>query len=1088
MTWSLVGSLGTATQGSSGASITPGFGQTTTAGNLLVCWVTGISTTAADDTIPAAPSGWSTAVSQAAAGRCQAVIFYKVAVGSDSAPVIAAQTGELLAGQCGEFNWSVAGLVGTPDKVGGNSGTTTSPIVATASGADTQSGDLVLAAGGVEYSTAATKTLTHTLNNGATATAAGNNNGTSTREHYAFAYGITTGNSGADTSSLALTTTNAADSVVVVASFQAIVTSVNVSDSTITGEGFGVVGPILYEPINTAESVSVAITGGSTGLSVNVSDSTTTAESVAPLLVSFINASDSTTTGESVTVNLVAAGTLSVNVSDSTTTSSTGNAELEISFVNVSDSTTTAESVPEPNLPGFTYSVNVTDSTTTSNTPTVNPPSSDKAVSVSDSTTTSEFFVVAFDPPIIFTLEVDVSDSTTTTSTSDTVAIPVIVNATDSVTTGEILSENLTISVNVTDSVTTASTSVGVSIVSSGVLSVNVSDSTTTAESVDAAEGEPATAILQFTQVASDNFNRANGTLAGSNDWLAISTGSMTISSNEAVGAASSQLGDYRTSETYNSNQYSQFQVGSVALGVGDYLAATVRNQDNANNYLLLYFQEFSNQYTLQLYKKVSGSYTNLCVNALPGALPQGTTVTLVAEGNVLSSKVNNNDPTYAINQVAAIDSTFTGGVPGIESFGTATMDNWQGGDAATVAVGPALASDNFNRSDGTLSAGNANWALMNYPFSPATVELNIVSDQIDTEDPPVTAHAGDVRVDAIYNSDQWSAVDNGTGAMNSTGFDGVTIRNQGSGGTLGNSGYLGVNFENKLYGIYRLDNGASTLLAAADYPSNDPAGAAYNLVAQGSRVSLRVNGAEILAVDDGTYTGGQPGLMGFAAATMDNWSGGDTVDTDLNVTVSDSTTTGDSDTAQLSIGVNVSDSTATANTPTVQLVAAGTLTINVSDGVTTTNTPTVAPLVLPGVSVTDATTTNSTSVGVQIIAAGTLTVNVSDSISTTNTPSVAPLALPGVHPTESVTTGQSVAAQIVNPGAPPTICYPTSATLTSNSTTAALVTYTSSVAMGYESSVDIEDYDSSVSIGTCLPGHESMALRRARRRRRLHG
>lgn len=351
MTWSLVGSAGTAVQGASAAAITPTFGQTTTAGNLLVLMVAGISTTTGDDALPAAPSGWFIAKQIAAAGNCDCSLFFKTAAGSDGNPTVAGLTGQLLAGQLAEFHWSVAGLVPVPDQTSSAVGVAGATLTATNGTADAQAGDLVIVVGGVEYGTAATKTNTHAINNGATTNLIGNNNATSSREHYTFSWGITTGNSGATSDVFTIVTTTAAHEALVLASFQAVPATVAVSDSTSTSESLGFPnGPILFEPINTSENVVVALQGGAATLSVDVSDSTSTAENVAGLVT----------------------GT-------------------------------------PPNL---TLSVN--SSTSTSENVQVNPPNSSPQVSVNDSASTSEWVVIAFDPPIIFTLEVDVEDSMST--------------------------------------------------------------------------------------------------------------------------------------------------------------------------------------------------------------------------------------------------------------------------------------------------------------------------------------------------------------------------------------------------------------------------------------------------------------------------------------------------------------------------------------------------------------------------------------------------------------------------------------------------------------------------------------------------
>ena len=58
MAIALVGTIGAVPPGASGASVTPAFGQTTTAGNLLVAWVDA-NVNSGSASFPTAPSGWT---------------------------------------------------------------------------------------------------------------------------------------------------------------------------------------------------------------------------------------------------------------------------------------------------------------------------------------------------------------------------------------------------------------------------------------------------------------------------------------------------------------------------------------------------------------------------------------------------------------------------------------------------------------------------------------------------------------------------------------------------------------------------------------------------------------------------------------------------------------------------------------------------------------------------------------------------------------------------------------------------------------------------------------------------------------------
>ena len=71
---------------------------------------------------------------------------------------------------------------------------------------------------------------------------------------------------------------------------------------------------------------------------------------------------------------------------------------------------------------------------------------------------------------------------------------------------------------------------------------------------------------------ASDNFNRANGSL-GSN-WTATSDGALTISSQVAAGTSSGVSGDTWNAASFGSDQFSQIEVTSTQPSGGQWIAA----------------------------------------------------------------------------------------------------------------------------------------------------------------------------------------------------------------------------------------------------------------------------------------------------------------------------------------------------------------------------------------------------------------------------------------------------------------------------------------------------------------------------------
>ncbi len=154
----------------------------------------------------AAPSlntgpGWLQAVVQTDSSTLWVAVWYKPnCVAGETAPVFVAGNVMLA-----EFS---GGATASPiDQTGTNHGTTT-PVVVTAGGTDAASGELIIASSGSTFSKAGTTTTANSFNNGATATNLSNEDATSLMSHYRFSYGITTGNSGADTNSFSDTSMN----------------------------------------------------------------------------------------------------------------------------------------------------------------------------------------------------------------------------------------------------------------------------------------------------------------------------------------------------------------------------------------------------------------------------------------------------------------------------------------------------------------------------------------------------------------------------------------------------------------------------------------------------------------------------------------------------------------------------------------------------------------------------------------------------------------------------------------------------------------------------------------------------------------
>ena len=127
---------------------------------------------------------------------------------------------------------------------------------------------------------------------------------------------------------------------------------------------------------------------------------------------------------------------------------------------------------------------------------------------------------------------------------------------------------------------------------------------------------------------ASDDFNRANGALGAG--WVAVSDGGLSISS-QAVLGLSAHAGDIRTAESYTSDQWSQIEVTSTQLSGGQWIGPAVRMQSSGQKmYVGIYFWNNGSQ-QLRVYKRISGTWTQLGSSYNSGPLSAGTQLKLTA-------------------------------------------------------------------------------------------------------------------------------------------------------------------------------------------------------------------------------------------------------------------------------------------------------------------------------------------------------------------------------------------------------------------------------------------------------------------------
>ena len=183
-----------------------------------------------------------------------------------------------------------------------------------------------------------------------------------------------------------------------------------------------------------------------------------------------------------------------------------------------------------------------------------------------------------------------------------------------------------------------------------------------------------------FAATASDDFNRADGNLGP--DWTSISDGALAISNQQVVGTIPSGLsGDIRTAESYGSDQYSQIEITSTPVSGGDWVGPAVRAQNGGQDtYLGLYWWNGGNP-VMELFKRISGNWTQLGNAYSSGPLPAGTQLQLSVTGSDLTFSEN------GVVRITATDASLTGGAPAIMAYGTPTADNWSGGDQPSAAT-----------------------------------------------------------------------------------------------------------------------------------------------------------------------------------------------------------------------------------------------------------------------------------------------------------------------------------------------------------------------------------------------------------------
>jgi hypothetical protein len=177
---------------SSTTSATPAFGQATASGNLLLAWISNASV----DAITSTATGWASLGGGSLAGIGVDIWFKANSGASESNPTFSTASGVAISAVVAEF--SGGDPFAPQDRTGGSGIISASPAVVSNDIGDVATGELFVTCIGWALSKAATVTTADTYNNGATATSVGNNDATSSAQHFRMSWGITTSNSVAD--------------------------------------------------------------------------------------------------------------------------------------------------------------------------------------------------------------------------------------------------------------------------------------------------------------------------------------------------------------------------------------------------------------------------------------------------------------------------------------------------------------------------------------------------------------------------------------------------------------------------------------------------------------------------------------------------------------------------------------------------------------------------------------------------------------------------------------------------------------------------------------------------------------------------
>jgi len=406
----------------------------------------------------------------------------------------------------------------------------------------------------------------------------------------------------------------------------------------------------------------------------------------------------------------------------------------------------------------------------------------------------------------------------------------------------------------------------------------------TTNVSVYATYGSTVTAYLSvvptvMSQLASDNFNRADAALLGTK-WTPLSgTGAnvgLRVVSGQIEDAIATSIGKemYYGGLNWTPDQYSQVQI--VAANGGGNEGPAVRMTSNDTHYACVVYSLGVGSASVAILMDIGTSYTTLASSS-NSTVAGGDVVRCTAQGSNLTMT----DITTSTTLLTANDGNIPRGYPGVidAAGGTASnyiMSNWSAGASAASATTTQYASDSFVRAN-ALSLGS-NWVV-----GPGHGPIQIVNNQIEPYPAGGTQPSKEHFIAfGMPADDQWSQIQ--AVVQDTVGDLGVELRASGSVDSMyvcdlnltGGPGVASVR-------ILKVINGAITNLTTDQQWSTVNPGDYIRGQVQGSLISLidQTTGVLLLSTFDTSLASGYSGISMQAVTgnpsdhIATNWSAG---------------------------------------------------------------------------------------------------------------------------------------------------------------------------------------------------------------------